>query len=90
MSKLTSQQADKFVVRLPNGMRNRLTDAALAQHASMNTIFIQALEQFLDSQYRQQLLLDALAAQVNRLEQASAPAGSAQALRNQQRNRPLA
>jgi predicted transcriptional regulator len=56
-----SRTADKFVVRLPDGMRSEIEAAAGSLDSSMNTIFIQAMRQFLDNSNRQQLLLDALA-----------------------------
>lgn len=60
-----SRLADKFVVRLPDGMRSRVEAAANAADRSMNSVFIQALRQYLDSQNLQELLLEALAASVN-------------------------
>jgi len=56
-----SRTADKFVVRLPDGLRNEVQGAADHLDTSMNTVFVQAVRQYLDSQKRQQLLLDALA-----------------------------
>lgn len=62
-----SRLADKFVVRLPDGMRSRVEAAANAADRSMNSIFIQALRQYLDNQNRQELLLEALAASVEKI-----------------------
>ncbi len=59
-----SRLADKFVVRLPDGMRSRVEAAANAADRSMNSVFIQALRQYLDNQNRQELLLGALSASV--------------------------
>ncbi|MFK3971139.1 Arc family DNA-binding protein [Pseudomonas sp. NPDC087358] len=56
-----SREADKFVVRLPEGMRDEIAAAAHALDTSMNTIFIQSIRERLDNQQRQKLLLDALA-----------------------------
>lgn len=56
-----SRTADKFVVRLPDGLRADIEAAATASDRSMNSVFIQAVRQFLDGQRRQQILLDALA-----------------------------
>ena len=56
-----SRTADKFVVRLPDGLRGEIEVAASAADRSMNSVFIQAVRQYLDSQNRQQILLDALA-----------------------------
>ncbi len=51
----------KFVVRLPDGLREEIDAAAAAADTSMNTIFVRAIRQYLDKQNRQDLLLDALA-----------------------------
>ncbi|QXH79309.1 Arc family DNA-binding protein [Pseudomonas salmasensis] len=56
-----SRTADKFVVRLPDGLRADIEAAANASGRSMNSVFIQAVRQYLDGQNRQTLLLDALA-----------------------------
>lgn len=56
-----SRTADKFVVRLPDGLRADIEAAANASDRSMNSVFIQAVRQYLDGQNRQQILLDVLA-----------------------------
>lgn len=56
-----SRTADKFVVRLPDGLRADIEAAANASDRSMNSVFVQAVRQYLDGQSRQQILLDALA-----------------------------
>lgn len=56
-----SRTADKFVVRLPDGLRADIEAAANDSDRSMNSVFIQAVRQYLDGQNRQQILLDALA-----------------------------
>lgn len=56
-----SRTADKFVVRLPDGLRADIEAAATASDRSMNSVFIQAVRQYLDKQNRQDLLLDSLA-----------------------------
>lgn len=43
-----SRDADKFVVRLPDGMRERVAEHARAAHISMNSLVVQAVEQMLD------------------------------------------
>ena len=43
----SSRTADKFVVRLPDGMRERIADVARNHHRSMNTEIISRLEQSL-------------------------------------------
>ena len=60
----TSSTADKFVVRLPDGMRKAVEELAGDNHSSMNTEIIRAIEAHLEGQVRQKLLLDALQAQV--------------------------
>lgn len=55
-----SRTADKFVVRLPDGLRADIEAAANATDRSMNSVFVQAVRQYLDGQNRQTLLLDAL------------------------------
>lgn len=55
-----SRTADKFVVRLPDGLRADIEAAATASDRSMNSVFIQAVRQYLDKQNRQDLLLDSL------------------------------
>lgn len=56
-----SRTADKFVVRLPDGLRHDIEAAANASDRSMNSVFVQAVRQYLDGQNRQQILLDVLA-----------------------------
>jgi Arc-like DNA binding domain. len=48
-SATNSQTAEKFVVRLPRGMRRRIADAARAYHRSMNSEIVARLEHSLDS-----------------------------------------
>ncbi|OLU22983.1 hypothetical protein BVH03_22325 [Pseudomonas sp. PA15(2017)] len=57
-----SRTADKFVVRLPDGMRAQVEQLAADQHTSMNTEIVRAIESHLAGQVRQALLLDALQA----------------------------
>ncbi|WP_338137210.1 Arc family DNA-binding protein [Pseudomonas veronii] len=59
-----SRTADKFVVRLPDGLRAEIEATANASDRSMNSVFVQAVRQYLDGQNRQQILLDALASAV--------------------------
>lgn len=56
-----SRTADKFVARLPDGLRAEIEAIANSSDRSMNAVFVQAVRQYTDSQKRQQLLLDALA-----------------------------
>lgn len=60
----SSGTADKFVVRLPDGMRKAVEELAGDNHSSMNTEIIRAIEAHLEGQVRQKLLLNALQAQV--------------------------
>lgn len=43
----SSRTADKFVVRLPDGMRERIADVARNHHRSMNSEIISRLERSL-------------------------------------------
>lgn len=65
-SKYPSRSADKFVVRLPDGLRADVQEAADERDTSMNTVVVQAIRRDLDAQNRQGLLLDALAAAVEK------------------------
>lgn len=56
-----SRTADKFVARLPDGLRAKIEAIANTSDRSMNAVFIQAVRQYIDGQKRQELLLDALA-----------------------------
>lgn len=55
-----SRDADKFVVRLPDGMRDQVAAAADADDRSMNSLMIKAVREYLGGQLRQQVLLDSL------------------------------
>lgn len=48
-----SRTADKFVVRLPSGLRADIEASANAADRSMNSVFVQAVRQYLDGQNRQ-------------------------------------
>lgn len=56
----SSRDADKFVVRLPDGMRDQVAMAANADDRSMNSLIVKAIREYLDLQQRQQVLLGAL------------------------------
>lgn len=47
MNATNSRTADKFVVRLPDGMRERVAQVARDNHRSMNSEIIERLEQSL-------------------------------------------
>ncbi|MNH41743.1 Arc-like DNA binding domain protein [compost metagenome] len=55
-----SRDADKFVVRLPDGMRDQVAMAANADDRSMNSLIVKAIREYLDLQQRQHVLLGAL------------------------------
>ncbi|WP_145186027.1 Arc family DNA-binding protein [Pseudomonas sp. URMO17WK12:I11] len=55
-----SRTADKFVVRLPDGMRDEVAKAAEADDRSMNSLIVKAIREYLGLQQRQQVLLGAL------------------------------
>ena len=55
-----SRTADKFVVRLPDGLREKVEAAAKARYTSMNTLMVQAIDELLHKNARMELLLDAL------------------------------
>lgn len=40
-----SRTADKFVVRMPDGVRNQVAEKCRAAHISMNSYVVQALEE---------------------------------------------
>ncbi|MCK9238177.1 MAG: Arc family DNA-binding protein [Thiopseudomonas sp.] len=46
----TSRTADKFVVRLPSGMRDRIAEVARNNHRSMNSEIIARMEQSLNQE----------------------------------------
>lgn len=49
MTATNSRTADKFVVRLPDGMREQVAEVARKNHRSMNSEIIDRLEQSLGS-----------------------------------------
>ncbi|MFL1449264.1 Arc family DNA-binding protein [Pseudomonas tritici] len=53
-----SRNADKFVVRMPDGMRDRLDAYSDEHHTSMNSTAVQGIESFLDGHARLKDLLD--------------------------------
>ncbi|WGV21993.1 YlcI/YnfO family protein [Pseudomonas putida] len=55
-----SRDADKFVVRLPDGMRDRIAKAAEADDRSMNSLIVTAIRNELDGRARANAILDAL------------------------------
>ncbi|MDG9890191.1 MULTISPECIES: YlcI/YnfO family protein [Pseudomonas] len=55
-----SRTADKFVVRLPDGMRDQVAKAAEADDRSMNSLIVTAIRNELDGRARANAILDAL------------------------------
>jgi plasmid stability protein len=50
-----SRHADKAMLRMPDGMRDRLRSAAAANNRTMNAEVVAAIEQWLSGQTQQQL-----------------------------------
>lgn len=50
MTKQTSREADKFVIRLPEGLRDRICQVAASNHRSMNAEMVDRLLKSLDNQ----------------------------------------
>lgn len=55
-----SRAADKFVVRLPSGLRSEIEQQANEADRSMNAVFVQAVKEYLNGQQRKKALIDAL------------------------------
>jgi len=75
MSRMDSRTADKFVVRLPDGLRNKIFDVAGDNQRSMNGEIVYRLEQSLrDDQViaTQDELIKLLTRKVAELEPATA------------------
>ncbi|HCR1658594.1 TPA: Arc family DNA-binding protein [Pseudomonas aeruginosa] len=58
----TSRDMDKFVVRLPDGLRAEVEAEAKRDERSMNSLIVIALREYLHGQRRKHALLDALTA----------------------------
>ncbi|WP_426756834.1 Arc family DNA-binding protein [Pseudomonas aeruginosa] len=56
----TSRDMDKFVVRLPDGLRAAVEAEAKRDERSMNSLIVVALREYLHGQRRKHALLDAL------------------------------
>ncbi|HCI3503716.1 TPA: Arc family DNA-binding protein [Pseudomonas aeruginosa] len=56
----TSRDMDKFVVRLPDGLRAEVEAEAKRDSRSMNSLIVVALREYLHGQRRKHALLDAL------------------------------
>ncbi|EMH2290035.1 Arc family DNA-binding protein [Pseudomonas aeruginosa] len=57
-----SRDMDKFVVRLPDGLRAEVEAEAKRDSRSMNSLIVVALREYLHGQRRKHALLDALTA----------------------------
>lgn len=55
-----SREADKFVVRLPDGLRDQVARAADTDDRSMNSLIVKAIREYLDRAARANVLLDVL------------------------------
>ncbi|EIU4412555.1 TPA: Arc family DNA-binding protein [Pseudomonas aeruginosa] len=55
-----SRDMDKFVVRLPDGLRAEVEAEAKRDERSMNSVVIIALREYLHGQQQKQAMLDAL------------------------------
>ncbi|HBO1241549.1 TPA: Arc family DNA-binding protein [Pseudomonas aeruginosa] len=62
LSASTSRDMDKFVVRLPDGLRAEVEAEAKRDSRSMNSLIVVALREYLHGQRRKHALLDALTA----------------------------
>lgn len=62
MADYNSRSADKFVVRLPKGVRNKIFDHSAAARLTMNAWIVKAIEEKLARAKRLELLLDTLEA----------------------------
>jgi hypothetical protein len=58
--KTDSRTADKFVIRLPNGMRDKVDYASWNAYMSMNSFIVTAIAEKLDRDQQQQILLAVL------------------------------
>lgn len=67
-----SRTADKFVVRLPDGMRAQIADRARADDRSMNSLVIKALRNELAGREEHAQMLEALALLRRELQEALA------------------
>lgn len=69
----SSRTADKFVVRLPDGMREKVAQAARNTHRSMNSEIIARLEESLNTTEMEELAKEAAAAATPATEAELAP-----------------
>lgn len=55
-----SRAADKFVIRLPEGLRSEVEQESVEADRSMNAVFIQATKAYLNSRQQKKSLIDVL------------------------------
>ncbi|HHG5298913.1 TPA: Arc family DNA-binding protein [Pseudomonas aeruginosa] len=60
LSASTSRDMDKFVVRLPDGLRAEVEAEAKRDSRSMNSLIVVALREYLHGQQQKRALLNAL------------------------------
>jgi len=65
-----ARTAPKFLVRMPEGMREEIERISAEQFYSMNTFVVQAIAEKLDRDNRAQRLIDALVESTKRSEAA--------------------
>lgn len=56
-----SREADKFIVRMPHGLRERVAERAEHEGRSMNSVVVRAVEHALEGKDRLETMLGALA-----------------------------
>lgn len=71
MTDYNSRTAEKFVIRLPDGMRSRIADMAQMNRRSMNSEIIQRLEQSFVAENSSQSLQEQLDELLRRATQLS-------------------
>lgn len=73
-----SRSLDKFVVRLPEGMRAQISVRAKKTHYSMNSVVIRAIENELANHEEHRLMMEGLALLKQQLQEALAAAQGGQ------------
>lgn len=66
------RDADKFVIRLPDGMRDQLDARSVLDGQSMNSVAVEALKNHLAIRAEQQIILEALVLLKQQLQEAIA------------------
>jgi len=68
MTAYNSRTADKFVVRLPEGMRDQVSEKADESFVSMNSWIVQAIDEKLTREHRAKVNAEALLRATSLLE----------------------